>query len=316
MKVSVFCQAYNHEKYIRKCLDGFVMQKTDFPFEVIIHDDASTDATATIIREYEEKYPNIIKPIYQTENQYSKGVKIQQTYMLEKAQGVYYAWCEGDDYWTDCNKLQKQVDFLDAHPQYSCCYHRVLVNNLIDGSIRYIPNIEQSRDYSLDEIVQKGAVFHLSALMMRKELYLQKPDVFLANGFGDIQLYMYGAICGKSHVLHNVMSTYNHGTEGSWTNRISKNASKNLEHEREMLAMLERVNAFYDYKYDDIFSYAIRRAQFNIYILSGDMKAARAEEYRIFYRRYKQLKRVHFMHKHFSIVYKIRSHLKGKKGCK
>lgn len=116
--VSICCLSYNHVSYIRQCLDGFIMQKTDFPFEVLLHDDASTDGTVDIIKEYENKYPSIIKPIYQTENQHSKGVKISATFNYPRAQGKYIAMCEGDDYWLDPLKLQKQVDFLEGYPQY------------------------------------------------------------------------------------------------------------------------------------------------------------------------------------------------------
>jgi glycosyltransferase involved in cell wall biosynthesis len=120
--VSVCCITYNHEKYIREAIEGFLMQETSFPIEILIHDDASTDKTADIIREYEAKYPNIIKPIYQTENQYSKGVGISATYQWPRAKGKYIALCEGDDYWTDPYKLQKQVDFLEANPEYGICF--------------------------------------------------------------------------------------------------------------------------------------------------------------------------------------------------
>lgn len=91
-----------------------MQQKTNFPIEVLIHDDASTDGTQDIIREYEKKYPNIVKPIYQKENQYSKGVKVSLVYNYSRARGKYIALCEGDDYWTDPYKLQKQVDFWKA----------------------------------------------------------------------------------------------------------------------------------------------------------------------------------------------------------
>ena len=111
--VSIITLTYNHEPYIRECLDGNLMQQTSFKFELLIHDDASTDNTANIIREYAAKYPNIIKPIYQTENQYSQKVPIGCTYLYPRAQGKYIALCEGDDYWTDPLKLQKQVDFLE-----------------------------------------------------------------------------------------------------------------------------------------------------------------------------------------------------------
>ena len=118
IKLSVICLTYNHEKFIRQALDGFVMQKTNFPFEVIVHDDASTDETAKIIREYEIKYPELIKPIYQKENLWQKGIPTKN-YIYPKINGKYVALCEGDDYWTDPLKLQKQVDFLEAHWCYS-----------------------------------------------------------------------------------------------------------------------------------------------------------------------------------------------------
>lgn len=118
--VSISCITYNHVPYIRECLDGFLMQECEFSFEVLIHDDASTDGTAEIIREYQEKFPDIIKPVIQKENQYSKGVRsIGTKFNIPRAKGKYIAMCEGDDYWTDPLKLQKQVDFLEANSDYT-----------------------------------------------------------------------------------------------------------------------------------------------------------------------------------------------------
>ena len=127
--VSIICAAYNHEKYIREALDGFVMQKTNFDYEVIINDDASTDATAEIICEYARQYPDIIKPIYQTVNQYSQGINIDREFLLPNSNGKYIACCEGDDYWTDPYKLQKQVDFLEENPEYSATAHNCFFVN-------------------------------------------------------------------------------------------------------------------------------------------------------------------------------------------
>ena len=123
--VAIRCITYNHEPYIRDALEGFVMQKTNFPFVAIVHDDASTDGTAAIIREYAERYPDIIKPIYETENQYSKrdGSLTRIMNAACDATGAkYIAMCEGDDYWIDPLKLQKQVDFLESHPDYGMVY--------------------------------------------------------------------------------------------------------------------------------------------------------------------------------------------------
>lgn len=119
--VTIRCITYNHEPYIRQCLEGFVMQQTNFPFEAIVHDDASTDGTAAIIREYAEKYPDIIKPIYETENQYSKHDGSLDRIMDAHMNGKYIALCEGDDYWIDPLKLQKQVDLLEQYPECSMC---------------------------------------------------------------------------------------------------------------------------------------------------------------------------------------------------
>lgn len=121
--VSICCLVYNHEPFLRECFEGFVMQKTTFPIEILVHDDASTDHSADIIREYTVQYPDLFKPIYQTENQYSKGVKVSATFQFPRAKGKYIALCEGDDYWTDPYKLQKQVDFLESHPEYVMCSH-------------------------------------------------------------------------------------------------------------------------------------------------------------------------------------------------
>lgn len=131
--------AYNHAPFIRKCLDGFLMQEPptgvsvdEVWYEILIHDDCSTDGTDDIIREYTEKYPDKIFPLYEEENQYSKG-KVIDAFNYDRAKGRYIAVCEGDDYWTDPKKLQKQVDWMDAHPEYSACFHRVIHHNVYTG---------------------------------------------------------------------------------------------------------------------------------------------------------------------------------------
>lgn len=122
--VSICCITYNHAQFIRKCLDGFLMQQTDFPIEILIHDDCSTDGTIDIVRTYEAKYPELIFPLYEEENQYSRGgAGKMDLYNYRRARGKYIAYCEGDDYWTDPLKLQKQVDFMEANPEYSVCFH-------------------------------------------------------------------------------------------------------------------------------------------------------------------------------------------------
>ena len=122
LMVSIWCMTYNHEPYIRQCLEGFVIQKTNFRFEAIVHDDVSTDGTVAVVKEYAEKYPDIIKPIIETENQYSKQDGSMDRIMMEACQGKYIALCEGDDYWIDPLKLQKQVDAMEKNPFVTCVH--------------------------------------------------------------------------------------------------------------------------------------------------------------------------------------------------
>lgn len=116
--VSIICLVYNHEPYIRKTIESFLMQKTDFDYEIIIHDDASTDRSLEIINEYKNKYPDKIVVISQKENKYQKGINITSTFIYPIIKGKYISCCEGDDYWTDCNMLQEQADFLESHSDY------------------------------------------------------------------------------------------------------------------------------------------------------------------------------------------------------
>ena len=123
--VSILTLAYNHAPYIRACIESVLMQQTSFRFEHIIHDDASTDATASIIREYADRHPESIRFVCQTENQYRRGVAIGQRFLYPLVRGRYVAFCEGDDAWTDPLKLQKQVDYMEAHPACGLCYTQV-----------------------------------------------------------------------------------------------------------------------------------------------------------------------------------------------
>lgn len=219
-KVSICCLAYNHAKFIRKALDGFVMQKTNFPFEVIIHDDASTDGTADIIREYADKYPEIIKPIYQTENQYSKGKSISKNFLWPHVQGEYLAMNEGDDYWTDENKLQKQVDYLDAHPDVSVCFHPVQVI-WEDGSqpdsifplpkYRFNKTILTLEDLLKHNFIQTNSVVYRWRLKENEELF---PTGILP---GDYFLHLLHAQVGKIAFLPDIMSVYRRHAGGIWT---------------------------------------------------------------------------------------------------
>lgn len=257
IKVSVSCKAFNHGKYIRQTLEGFVSQKTNFQFEVIVHDDASTDNTCEIIREYAEKYPDIIKPIYQKENQYSKRVPAFKVFMLPKMQGKYIAFCEGDDYWCDCYKLQKQVDFLDSHPEYSACAHNSIWLDYYKNEVRLYNKSLEAFDLETVHVVKDGgAYYHTSAVMYRMEFAREvqsdkRPEFFgIVKNVGDYPLSIYLTLKGKVRYLPDVMSVYRYGVPGSWTKRM-ENRDHFMQTQYSIVEMLKSVDKYTEFKIHD-----------------------------------------------------------------
>lgn len=225
--VSVYCLAYNHEKYIRETLDGFVSQITDFNFEVWVHDDASTDHTPDIIQEYVDKYPTIIKPIYQKENQYSKGLGITRTYIYPKMQGRYIASCEGDDYWNDPYKLQKQFNAMEAHPECSLSTHKVQCCNE-DGTPNehVIPEkfycihgtkVIKERDLARYYYILCGHPFQTSSYFYRREIL--DIDLNYPYSMGVVRKCL---TLGCVYYFDEPMSTYRLWAIGSWTSRMKE----------------------------------------------------------------------------------------------
>ena len=215
--MSICTLVYNHEPYLRECFDGILMQKTNFAFEVLVHDDASTDNSAAIIREYTAKYPNIFKPIYQTENQYSKGIKVNATYQYPRAKGKYIAICEGDDYWTDPLKLQKQVDFLESHPDYVMCSHRFKVfkqnDNLMEDD--WYGEVPDGITYDLNSLIHGSwynqpltLVYRFEALNVNE--YLKYPNA------KDATLVYHLLKKGKGYLMPDVMAVYRIHSGGVW----------------------------------------------------------------------------------------------------
>lgn len=226
--VSIICNTYNHEKYIAHTLESFLMQKTDFTFEILVHDDASTDSTPDIIRTYAEKYPDIIKPILQTENQMSRGVKVSQVFQYPRAKGKYIAFCEGDDYWIDENKLQVQVDWLEKHPDDIGCVHKYIVVD-DDEKVQNIKTFgfyEKEERYTLKDFEKKELPSQLASLVCRNIFRNQGecyPESFNAVDIqGDIKIYLYLLAHGSIYRLPQIYSAYRFVRKvggNSWSSR-------------------------------------------------------------------------------------------------
>lgn len=226
--VSVYCATYNHVTFIRQCLEGFVMQKTSFPFEVLIHDDASTDGTQDIVREYAARYPDIIKPIYQKENQFSRGVKIYLTYVFPRVKGKYIAMCEGDDYWTDPYKLQKQVDFLESHPDYVMCSSRFDKYWQESGLLEEDPDKKfKGADYDLQNLIGgKWLTQTLTVMYRRSALDLKRYEQY---GMSLDMILFYELLKhGKGYCFPEVMGVYRYHEGGVWS-EVSQNHRRLIE---------------------------------------------------------------------------------------
>lgn len=214
--VAIHCLVYNHEPYLRDCLEGFVMQQTNFPFVAVVHDDASTDASAMIIREYEEKYPNIIKPIYENVNLYKKNKHRLRQIMndaIDATGAKYVAMCEGDDYWIDSLKLQKQVDFMENHLDCTCYAHNSLMLNTKPHEIGlFNDKLLSMHDYTLEQFITRDWFTPTQSLLYRRDAY---------NTFVDIPGFMHGdysillnILLREGSYLHyenEIMSVYRSG---------------------------------------------------------------------------------------------------------
>lgn len=223
--VSICCLSYNHEDYIGTCLDSLLKQQTSFPFEIIIHDDASTDHSPQIIRDYASRFPNIIKPILQTENQYSKGKGILAPFLFPVCRGIYIAFCECDDYWTDNHKLQRQIDFLTQQTNYSAIGENGLIINTITNQQRPF-NQASSHDVTMEEVIITRR-FPTAGVVCRKaalEGYQQTCRIQV-----DTILWCWLLSKGKFRYSDTISSVYRRGWQGVTENTPAFKFAKQIE---------------------------------------------------------------------------------------
>lgn len=219
LMVSVCCITYNHENYIAQALEGFLMQETNFKFEILIGEDSSTDRTKAIIQNYCDRYPGMITMISHGTNVGSIRNHIE---VLTRAKGKYVAMCDGDDFWTDSSKLQKQVDFLEANEDYViCCHHTEVIDNL--GKTIYVKDfpVKLEFDYK-DVLLGKREETRLSSMLMRN--IREVRDVTAQSWYFDtygtdtfIKLYAVAKTGKKIYVLPDVMGSYRYHNGGIWS---------------------------------------------------------------------------------------------------
>jgi glycosyltransferase involved in cell wall biosynthesis len=257
--VSIACVTYNHENFIRQALDGFIMQKTDFPFEVLINDDASTDNTAEIIREYEKKFPEIIKATYQTENQFSKGVSVSENFLFPKIKGKYVAFCEGDDYWTDPFKLHKQVAFLESHPECSICFHpvKVVYSNDLEESkiyptskIRFYKTILSLNDLVQHNFIQTNSVMYRWRFNNKKSLDILPHNILPR----DYYIHLLHAEKGYIGYIDEIMGVYRRHSGGLWWLTHNNMIEHHRKYGFQELNFFCCIDQHFNYQYTKIFT--------------------------------------------------------------
>ena len=216
--VSVICITYNQKNYIKDALDSFLCQKVNFEYEILINDDCSSDGTAEIVKQYYKKYPNIIKPFFQKENQYSKGVGPIKDILLPTAKGKYLAICEGDDYWIDNKKLQIQYDYMEKHPECGLCIHNALLVDKNKEKIGEVRTVKNNAEISINDVVINGGDF-----IATSSIFARMPkDGLLPDYFNILTLDYTWQVFFASNGNHTFgfckpMSVYRIGGETSWS---------------------------------------------------------------------------------------------------
>lgn len=254
MKVSVCVPTYNHETFIAQMLDGALQQKTTFPFEIVVGDDGSADASPDIIREYATRHPEKIRAYLHPENlgpQHPREFAGRNNvlFLLKACRGEYVALCEGDDYWTDPYKLQKQVELMDAHPEFAICHHNVRVT-YEDGSPEHLFNSPAQKTVSSIRDLLEDRWFMATASILYRNIFLTQEfaDWHAKAAAGDWALVLQLAARGTMGYLPDVMGVYRKHSAGL----SNVHAATNRWFVQNRKEMFENVNAWLDFAHDDV----------------------------------------------------------------
>ena len=273
--VSVVCLTYNHAAYVRNTLDGFVMQDAPFLYEVIVHDDASTDGTQDIIREYADKYPQRFTTFIETENQYSQGKDFLSD-IYARCRGKYYALCEGDDFWIDPHKLRIQVEYMEENPGCMMTLHDALVFH--HKTRVFYPYSLGGKSHALSPAEIIGNGFATASMVFRPEALPPKNSFYLEAGIGDWTLRLCALEqAGEIYYFDRVMSLYRAWTPNSYCQRTYGDFVPALKHVWELIQLMRRYNVATGSKYE---KYLVARVQQSVRQLFGIAQAKDSREFK------------------------------------
>ena len=284
--VSIVCCVYNHENYLKKTLESFVSQKTNYEYEIIVHDDASTDGSASIIREFENKYPKLFNCIYQVENQFSKGINIFNTYIKDILRGKYVAFCEGDDWWIDDKKIAKQTLYMEEHPGCTFCFTNAIMSNVQTGKERLMLPYDknEAKQMTNDGIYNTGQLAKLlfipyASFFLPVQNYSKFPESFFEKYFGgDRKTSLFSTSLGYAYCINEPMCCYHYGVRNSaLTKKRKKEELAKIE--RSFVKLNNNLNEFTNFVYDDVFRESNLYYLRNILMFSRNNKCMTKEEY-------------------------------------
>lgn len=308
--VSVCCVVYNHEKYIRDCLNGILMQKVDFEYEIVILDDQSTDGTREILEEYQKRYPQKVFVFQPVENIYTNKKKpsFLPKFNEKHFKGKYVAYCEGDDYWIDDKKLQKQIDFLEQNPDYSMTMHNAYQRNVADGSECLMKNDTMSHELSAEDIILlKGGMWPTASIVGKKEICLLNHEL-LEFGIGDWPMQLWAKYIGKCYYFKDIMGVYRYMVPGSWSEKTHCNMKHEACHMIDTIELLVKYNKITEGKYRNL---VLKK----IYKKIGAQAKLFEKNYEVFFDILDYMEKDEMYSKYVSLLKKLQQIYKGKYTC-
>ncbi|WP_313799839.1 glycosyltransferase [Cytobacillus sp.] len=313
--VSINCATFNHEGYIAKAIEGFLMQKTTFDFEILIGEDCSTDKTREIVEKYVRRFPNKVKLITSHEN---VGAAQNFFRLFQNSKGKYIALCEGDDYWLDSLKLQKQVDYMEQHPDCTLCFHN---GEVLDSStdkttrkvIPWMTNNEkyyrkENAKYSAGELALLGYIPTASYLYPKHLLY-NLPDWCFHSVVGDNVIKLITASHGYAYYIDEVMSVYRFGVPGSattnWVNDHNT-VKRHIKLCQGFIELFDNFNHYSNLRFEREIDEAKKFFEFQISLAKGEWKEIRENRYvNIFRELDTSVKLATYIRCNFPQVYKL-----------
>jgi len=280
---SICCITYNHEQYIEEAIDSFLKQETDFKFEILIHDDFSNDNTRNIIIEYAKKYPNIIRTIFQTENQWSLGKRIMPI-VLKEARGKFMALCEGDDYWIASNKLQIQIDEMEKHKECHISFHAAYLR-YDDNSNKqklFCYHSPVNKIFNTDEIIQYGGPLMPTASICLKRNFVDflktSTEDFFVYSISAFFIQVFSSLNGGALYINKIMSVYRSMSTGSWSKKVAKNSDYSLFWAQKSINSIGYVDNYTNKKYSKEFKRLKKKHYFTI-LLNDSLSVSDKDDY-------------------------------------